>query len=119
MKKSEAVQLYVQLDTADAQTGAEALVESLDSMSQSLATVARWDISGLAESLDVLTEKIGALAEKLGTLQMDNSALASFSEITNVFSSLLEIGQAICGKGDGGSCPADCCGESQCDSTSI
>ncbi len=98
MKKGEAVQLYVQLDTVDAQSATEELAEILDSMGQSLSAIAQWDISGVAESLDMLGEKISALSEELGMLQISDSTLGSFYELTNVFSSILAILQAICGE---------------------
>ena len=98
MKKSEAVQLYVQLDTVDAQSAAEELVEILDSMGQSLSAIAQWDMSGVIESLDMLGEKICALSEELGMLQISDSTLGGFAEITNVFASLLAILQIVCGE---------------------
>jgi hypothetical protein len=92
MKKGEAVQL----DTADAQSAAEELAEILDSMGQSLSGIAQWDMSGVIESLDMLGEKISALSEELGMLQISDSTLGSFTEITNVFASLLAMLQAVC-----------------------
>ncbi len=98
MKKSEAVQLYVQLDAADAQSAAEELVEIMNSMGQSLDAIAQWDMREVAENLDVLVEKISTLSEELGMLQISDSTLGGFSEITDVFTSLLAILQAICGE---------------------
>ena len=99
MKKDTYIPIWIQLNTQDAQKNVNELGRSLDSLEESLRSIAQWDFDGMLIKLDSIVTSITTAASDIGELLGNESVGSSISEIVNAFERGLEIGkQAIDGQ---------------------